>query len=119
VHVVVGATNAELEALYSLAAGLVFPSLAEGFGWPVAEAQACGCPVFTSDRAPLPEVGGDAAVYFDPSDSAAAAELIALAWPERERLAAAGLERATAWSPARMIERYTALYRRLAHPTRP
>lgn len=119
VHVVVGATNAELEALYSLAAGLVFPSLAEGFGWPVAEAQACGCPVFTSDRAPLPEVGGDAAVYFDPSDSAAAAELIALAWPERERLAAAGLERAHAWSPARMIERYAALYRRLAHPTRP
>ncbi len=118
VHLVVGASNPELEALYSLAAGLVFPSLAEGFGWPVAEAQACGCPVFTSDRAPLPEVGGDAAVYFDPTAPAAAAERIALAWPDRSRLAAAGLVRAAAWDPARMIERYVALYRHLADSTR-
>ncbi|MBC8009651.1 MAG: glycosyltransferase, partial [Burkholderiales bacterium] len=41
-----GIDGPQLEALYNLAEGLLFPSLAEGFGWPVAEAQACGCPVF-------------------------------------------------------------------------
>ena len=118
VHVVLGPSNPELEALYSLAAGLVFPSLAEGFGWPVAEAQACACPVFTSDRPPLPEVGGDAAIYFDPTDPAAAAAAIARAWPDRERLGTAGLARAPVWAPTRMIERYLALYRSLVPPTR-
>lgn len=52
-----------LEALYSHAEVLLFPSLAEGFGWPIAEALACGCPVITTDAAPMTEVGGDAAVY--------------------------------------------------------
>lgn len=52
-----------LEALYSCAELLLFPSLAEGFGWPIAEALACGCPVITTDAAPMTEVGGDVAVY--------------------------------------------------------
>ena len=51
----------ELAAVYSRAALLLFPSLAEGFGWPVLEAMACGCRVVTSNRAPMTEVGGDAA----------------------------------------------------------
>lgn len=110
------ASNGELEALYSLASGLVFPSLAEGFGWPVAEAQACGCPVFTSDRAPLTEVGGDAACYFDPAAPELAASRIAAAWPDRVRLAEAGLARAALWSPELMLERYVGLYRQLAVP---
>jgi glycosyltransferase involved in cell wall biosynthesis len=42
--------NEELRATYSLASGLLFPSWEEGFGWPVAEAQACGCPVFTTEH---------------------------------------------------------------------
>lgn len=116
VHELPDAGNAELEALYSLAAGLVFPSLAEGFGWPVAEAQACGCPVFTSDLAPLTEVGGAAACYFDPADPEAAASAIAAAWPARARLAEAGLVRSALWSPELMIERYVTLYRQLARP---
>lgn len=107
-------TSDELEALYSLAEGLLYPSLAEGFGWPVAEAHACGCPVFTSDLAPLTEVGGDAAVYFDPADPVAAAQRIADAWPLREELRAAGLARAAAlWSSGRMLADYEAIYRRL------
>ncbi len=53
-----GLPEEDLRALYSCAEALLFPSLAEGFGWPVAEAQACGCPVVTSNRAPMTEVGG-------------------------------------------------------------
>jgi len=52
-----------LQAAYSMADFLLFPSLAEGFGWPLIEAQACGCPVLTTDEAPMNEVGGDAAEY--------------------------------------------------------
>lgn len=55
-----------LQALYSAAAALLFPSWWEGFGWPVLEALACGCPVITTDRAPMSEVGGDAAIYLPP-----------------------------------------------------
>lgn len=59
--------EAELPLWYGAAAALVFPSLIEGFGLPVAEAMACGTPVIASDRGSLPEVGGEAALYFDPS----------------------------------------------------
>jgi len=52
-----------LEAAYSLARALLFPSHAEGFGWPIVEAQACGCPVVTTDDAPMNEVGGPQALY--------------------------------------------------------
>lgn len=52
-----------LRAIYSSAYALIYPSDYEGFGLPVLEAQACGCPVVTSRRSSLPEVGGDAAIY--------------------------------------------------------
>lgn len=53
----------QLQALYSMAQALVFPSLFEGFGWPILEALACGCPVLTTKAQPMTEVGGDAAFY--------------------------------------------------------
>jgi glycosyltransferase involved in cell wall biosynthesis len=56
-------SDAELDACYSLASLLLHPSLEEGFGWPVAEAMARGCPVITTGLAPMTEVGGDAAFY--------------------------------------------------------
>jgi glycosyltransferase involved in cell wall biosynthesis len=60
-----------LDGLYRAADCFVFPSLAEGFGLPVLEAMRRGAPVASSDATSLPEVGGDAAVYFDPTDTAA------------------------------------------------
>jgi len=69
-------SNGELRALYENAQCFVFPSLYEGFGLPPLEAMHCGCPVIVSRRASLPEVCGDAAVYFDPVDPAQIAQQI-------------------------------------------
>ncbi len=59
---------ADLPSLYSLAQSLVFASLYEGFGLPVLEAMACGCPVIASNVTSIPEVGGDSVLYVDPED---------------------------------------------------
>lgn len=59
----------ELPALYTLAKFFVMPSLYEGFGIPILEAMASGCPVISSNAGSLPEVGGDAAIFFDPHDT--------------------------------------------------
>ncbi|MDO8573890.1 MAG: glycosyltransferase family 1 protein, partial [Candidatus Daviesbacteria bacterium] len=56
----------ELPPLYSNAEALLFPSLFEGFGLPILEAQACGCPVITSNISSMPEVAGKGAIYVDP-----------------------------------------------------
>lgn len=58
--------QADLPSLYSAARAFVFPSFYEGFGLPPLEAMACGCPVASSNAASLPEVLGDACLYFDP-----------------------------------------------------
>jgi len=55
--------------LYKNAQLFIFPSLYEGFGIPVLEAFTCGCPALLSNRSSLPEVGGDAALYFDPENA--------------------------------------------------
>jgi glycosyltransferase involved in cell wall biosynthesis len=53
---------------------MLFPSLAEGFGWPIAEAMACGCLVLTTDEAPMTEVGGNAAFYIPKRPDAASSD---------------------------------------------
>lgn len=65
-----------LYGLYQHARAFVFPSLNEGFGIPVLEAFGAGCPVVLSDRSSLPEVAGDAAVYFDPENAESIADAI-------------------------------------------
>jgi glycosyltransferase involved in cell wall biosynthesis len=62
--------DAQLVALYRHALGLVFPSVYEGFGLPPLEAMACGCPVAAARAAAVPEVCGDAVLYFDPTSQA-------------------------------------------------
>jgi glycosyltransferase involved in cell wall biosynthesis len=107
-------SRAELVRLYWTAAGLVFPSLYEGFGQPTLEAMACGCPVASSNAASLPEVCGDAARLFDPEsteDMVAAVEEI-LARPEEWR--ARGIERAAHFSWEATARAHEAVYAELA-----
>lgn len=68
VHFLWNIPKVDLIALYNGAKFLVYPSLYEGFGLPVLEAMACGCPVITSDISSIPEVVGDAALMVDPYD---------------------------------------------------
>lgn len=105
-------SHEELRALYSSAVALLFPSLQEGFGWPVIEAQACGCPVFTSDRAPMNEIGGPGAVYVDPTDPIAMAAAIEQATPRLDEMRRLGLENAAHYTAERMATNYVSAYRR-------
>jgi len=66
-------SDGELAGLYQRCAVFCYPSLAEGFGLPVLEAMSAGAAVLTSNRSSLPEVGGDAVAYADPTDAAAIA----------------------------------------------
>lgn len=69
-------SDAQLRALYENALCFVFPSVYEGFGIPPLEAMTCGCPVLASAAASIPEVCGDAALFFDPQDATALADAL-------------------------------------------
>ncbi|MGH7529240.1 MAG: glycosyltransferase family 4 protein [Gemmatimonadales bacterium] len=87
----------DLRSLYAGARALVFPSLWEGFGLPVLEAMACGCPVITSNVSSLPEVAGGAAVLVDPQSVEAIAAALARVWVDdrhRDDLVRRGLAHA-------------------------
>jgi len=89
--------EADLATVYSLAELFVQPSVIEGFGLPVLEAMACGCPVACSNTSSLPEVAGDAALLFDPWSTADIADTLARALESpslRRDLSQRGLERA-------------------------
>jgi glycosyltransferase involved in cell wall biosynthesis len=101
VEIIKDPAETKLVELYNNAKLLVMPSLIEGFGLPVLEAMACGCPVACSNAASLPEVGGDAALYFDPYDFNEMAPLIKkmLIYDRlRKELTAQGLARAKKFS---------------------
>jgi glycosyltransferase involved in cell wall biosynthesis len=97
--------DAELAALYRGARCLVYASLYEGFGIPVAEALACGCPVVTSAGSPMAELAGDAATYVDPEDVASIRDGIA-------RVTRSEPRRGLAWSE--VAERTWAVYEEIA-----
>ncbi len=117
----------DIPGLYRQARLLVFPSLFEGYGMPILEAMACGCPVVASAASCLPEVGADAARFFDPTDVRDMAEAMCDVWAEgrlRQELVQAGLRRAQGlrWRsvvPALMAAYEKALHGRSAPATSP
>ncbi len=111
------AEHSDLVDLYRGAEALVFPSFYEGFGLPVLEAMSCGCPVITADNSSLPEVGGDAALYCDASDTEALAEAMERVGSDgalRTRMAARGREQAARFSWEAAARTVLDVYRRLA-----
>ena len=75
------------------------------------EAQACGCPVFTSNLAPMNEIGGEGAVYVDPDDPEAMAEAIEQATPRLAELRRRGIANAALYTPGQMAAANVAVYR--------
>jgi glycosyltransferase involved in cell wall biosynthesis len=105
----------QLPALYRRATALVFPSLFEGFGMPLVEAMASGCPVAASDRGAIAEVCADAALPFDPTDEESIADAIRRVVGDEElrgRLRAAGLRRAAEFRWDDVAARHVVVYRR-------
>jgi glycosyltransferase involved in cell wall biosynthesis len=106
----------DLVALYRGATCLVFPSRFEGFGMPVLEAMASGCPVVCSNSTSLPEIAGDAAMLVDPCDPDAIAEAINGVLTNKDsgqELKARGLRRARAFSWRRHTLETIAVLRRV------
>ncbi len=108
--------QSDLPALYALARVVAFPSLYEGFGFPIVEAMACGTPVLTSNRSAMAEVGHDAALLIDPTAVGSIADGLAALLddePLRERLRGAGLHRAASLRWPTVAERTVAVYDRV------
>jgi glycosyltransferase involved in cell wall biosynthesis len=106
----------DLPALYGGALIAAQPSLYEGFGLPVLEAMASGCPVCASGASSLPEVGGDAALYFDPNDTEAMVETLHVLAGDaglRAEMVRRGLERVARYSWEQTARETLALYERL------
>jgi glycosyltransferase involved in cell wall biosynthesis len=105
----------DLPALYGAATAAVMPSVYEGFGLPVLEAMASGTPVISSDTSSLPELGGEAAFYFDPYDVEGMASAIRDVWTDadlRADMSQRGLEQASSFSWERAADETTRVYER-------
>lgn len=103
-----------MASAYAHAELFVFPSHFEGFGLPALEAMACGTPAVLARATSLPEVGGDAAAYFEPGDDRELAETILRLLDDagaREDLRSRGLDRAREFTWTRAAERTAAAYR--------
>lgn len=120
-----GLDNQALVAAYSLARVFMVPSLAEGFGWPIIEAQACGCPVMTTNAAPMNEIGGPAVHYLpllhkeDDVHAWATAgantlkNLLNLTPSQRQQLTAQGQNHAAQFSADGAITSYLNIYQQV------
>lgn len=121
VHFASTVDRSALMQLYTGAAALLHPSFIEGFGNPVAEAMACGCPVVTSDCSAMPEVAGGAALLVDPHDAGAIAAALRRVLDDpvlAADLRARGLRRAEELDWQTFAAANLALYRRVLDGTR-
>jgi glycosyltransferase involved in cell wall biosynthesis len=110
-------TAAELQSIYQLATGMIFPSLFEGWGIPIVEAFQAGIPVASSNATSLPSLVGDAALTFDPHDVDQISDATLAIWTDaalRERLVARGNARLAQLNPDTVARTYRALYREVA-----
>jgi glycosyltransferase involved in cell wall biosynthesis len=102
-----------MPALYRAANAVVFPSLAEGWGAPIVEAMACGCPVAASDVGAMAEAAGGAALPFRPDDVEGMAKAMRRIIADaglRDELRGRGLERAACLTWEASAERHTEVY---------
>jgi glycosyltransferase involved in cell wall biosynthesis len=110
-------SDEELLLLYNACGLFAYPSIYEGFGLPVIEAMACGAPVVCSNVTSIPEVAGDATLYFDPEKTEEIAEAISSVLVDetlRSRLSKAGLERASQFSWRRTAEETLEVFKQVA-----
>jgi len=104
---------ADLPAVYNGASLFLLPSHYEGFGFPVLEAMGCGVPTIISNRASLPEIGGEAVLQVDPDDPDALAEALRRALTDsglRETMRAKGLEQVKHFTWDKTVQATLALY---------
>lgn len=108
-------SDATLEALYSNAFALLYPTKFEGFGWPAIEAQICGCPVVSSQSTSIPEIVGDSALLRAPEDEEGfAADVLTLTDEGlRQQFIARGFENVKRFTTERMVGDYLKIYQKL------
>ncbi|MCF2519154.1 glycosyltransferase family 1 protein [Dyadobacter sp. CY351] len=123
IHFLVDKPDAFVALAYQGAAAFLFPSLAEGFGWPIAEAMSSGTPVITTSETPMTEVAGDAALFIDrrPADERKAEawatdaakvleKLLSFSREEREKLVNEGLQNVKRFNSEITIEKIEKIY---------
>ena len=106
----------ELPLLYASARVFLFPSILEGFGFPLVEAMACGTPVLASNASCLPEIGADAAHYFDPTDPLdflQELQAVLKSTAQRGRMRELGLKRARDFSWQKHVKQLLEIYKQL------
>ena len=126
VHFLSGLNNEQVNAAYAVAKALLFPSLEEGFGWPIAEAMAAGCPVITANAAPMTEVAGDAARLIPRrparnheqrawAEQAAGevAEVLQMSDEQRAGMIQRGLQNTQRFDAEKTLSAYERIYRRV------
>ena len=116
IHGISRPDNETLLALYNAAHGLIFMSHTEGFGWPILEAQASGCPVICSNRTSVPEVAGEGGLIHEPDAyGEIAGDIQHLENPAfRDQVIALGFKNAQGYTSERMMEAYQEAYRRIS-----